>query len=362
MKKTLSYTIPLIAGFFACVPFIYFKLTPPLSWWPLIITCAGCAGMYLLFMEINPIIKGVSLLSFISCFFSNVPYLSFNAYVAIVFCCYFYIGAIKMKSWGPTFRMLKAVLVLNLLLIAAQFFSHDQLLNFGLTEITQFGVVGHHMQEASFIVIVSAFLIQLHPGFLIIPVFVALFCNSTWSVLCIAIGTWIYFPSKVWRRIAFLIFIGFVVMGVITHKFEANWSVQHYHGRMSIWKRTIELTNERALPGWGLGTYKVIFPIKSGLPDTPVKTAHNDWLQMLFEIGYPLFILFVGVNITTFLRLLNQYREDKIKYSRVLAGYSIIVVDMMVHFPMRMIQTVLLMLLFLAYCEMIVRRRTIHLE
>ena len=347
MKRALSYIIPALAGFLACVPFINFRLVAPPQWWPFVLTLTGFMGMIILFMRVSFIVKGVAFLGLISCFFSKVPYLSFNSYFSIVICCYFYIGAIRMESWKPTFNMLKALLLLNGLLIIAQFFSDDRMLNFGLKEISTFGVVGQHMQEASFLVILSALLIQVHPGFLVIPILAAFFCNSTWALCCAAVGVWVYFPSKKWKKIAVFLAISMVIMGIITHKFTANLSP--YSGRWPIWVRTVEILNEYPWTGWGPGTYKAIFPLKNELPSVTAKTAHNDWLQFAFEIGYPMFSLLCLAVLGIYLRISNN--------KNLLAGFSMIACNMLVHFPARMIQSVLLIILFLAYCAQKKRER-----
>lgn len=152
-----------------------------------------------------------------------------------------------------------------------------------------------------------------------------------------------------------MVALAFVLMGWATHKFETNLA---QNNRLHTWRRTVELTNERPWTGWGIGTYKVIFPVKGGISGIPWKTAHNDWLQFLFELGYPMFVLLMVGVVGVSWRLMIRYNE--IVCSRVLAGFSMIVVDMTVHFPARMIQSVLLILIFLAYCELTFQRRTIR--
>ncbi len=332
--------IPALAGFLACVPFIDFRLVAPPQWWPFILTLTGLLGMIVLFMRVSLVIKGVALLGLISCFFSKVPYLSFNAYFSIVICCYFYIGAIRMESWAPTFKMLKALLLLNGMLIVAQFFSDDRMLNFGLKEISTFGVVGQHMQEASFLVILSAFLIQIHPGFLAIPILAAFFCNSTWALCCLAVGIWVYFPSKQWKGIAVFLMICMIIMGIMTGKFEANLADGN---RLNAWIRSIEILNEYPWTGWGPGTFKVIFQLKQEFVSVPWKTLHNCWLQFAFETGYPMFSLLCAVVLGICYRIAGN--------RNLLAGFLMIACNMLVHFPTRMIQSVLLIILFLAYCD-----------
>jgi O-antigen ligase len=313
--------------------------------------------MYLLFLRISLVIKGVALLGFISCFISNAPHLSFNAYFSVVACCYFYIGAMHMESWGPTFRMIKTLLVLNGLLITAQFFTQDQLLNFGLEKISSFGVVGHHMQEASFLVVLTALLIQIHPAFFVVPMVAAVFCNSTWALICVAVGLWVYFPNSRIRKASLFVLLWFFVMGWVTQKFKINLSPGS--GRLQVWLRSIELLNHRPWTGWGPGTYKFIFPSISGIKGVPWKTAHNCWIQFPFEVGYPLFGIMVTTVSCTYLRLHSLYKRTG--NTKLMAGFSMIACNMLVHFPTRTTQCVLLILLFLAFCDLRLRHRRIKL-
>ena len=132
-------------------------------------------------------------------------------------------------------------------------------------------------------------------------------------------------------------------------------------GRMPVWERTIKVVNLRPL-GFGAATYKLIFPLVS--QDIPPsrgaaqakweyentcgeglawRRAHNFICQLLFEYGYPGLIFFVSF----FIGILLNIRKDPLK----LAGMTILAVNSMTSFPDRMTQSVLIILMFLAFCE-----------
>jgi O-antigen ligase len=117
--------------------------------------------------------------------------------------------------------------------------------------------------------------------------------------------------------------------------------------RLPVWEKTIQLTNLHPFAGWGISTYKIVFPVlgKSSYVGAPFLHAHNDWLQVLFETGYIGFAFMVIVFGYIFYKLL---KTDK---WLMIIGLLIISLDMCVHFPMRGLYAVPLITLFFAFCE-----------
>ena len=94
--------------------------------------------------------------------------------------------------------------------------------------------------------------------------------------------------------------------------------------------------------------YKIIFPNMANLPISAQYeghwlNAHNDWLQVLFEMGMFGFITIIGFAVS----LLKKCRGI------VLFGAVLVMVTLTVHFPMRTTQIVPLLILFVAYVERI---------
>ena len=138
-----------------------------------------------------------------------------------------------------------------------------------------------------------------------------------------------------------------------------------------IWERTVQLVNEHPLTGWGIGTYKVIFPALSG--DLTAKgigftkdfwvweyegtkgnwmawrQAHNVWAQILFEmgnIGLALFLGLIGYLVWLF-ALVKKTAQTVLAFS----GFTMIMTSMLVYFPDRMIQCVPILLCYMAFYE-----------
>ncbi len=314
--------------------------------WFLLILLSAFLGMYILFFNTSYIVKTIPIFAFINCFFSCAPYISFNAYCSTVACCYFYILCSRIENWQPIFRALRIILFLNLLLMVMQFIGKDSFLNFGLKQITCFGVIGQHMQMGSFSIVLAMMLLPLGILYILFPFLVSVFCISIWTALSAGLGLCVYLFSKN-KKIAlislFIIVSMFLYSSNFYGKFKANFDKKT--GRITVWKNTIKLANERPWLGYGIGTYKAVFPALSKMQTIPWKTAHNFWLQLLFEIGYPATIV---VFLSMILLFLLLWRAKEIL---CLAGLTMLNVDWLVHFPDRMLQAVLIMILFLAFCK-----------
>jgi hypothetical protein len=115
--------------------------------------------------------------------------------------------------------------------------------------------------------------------------------------------------------------------------------------RIPVWLATIKLSNQHPLMGWGIGSFKYVFPSLSGIRNSglPWKQAHNDFLQILFETGYAGLIF----SLTALGVLIYKLRKN----ITLLIGLGLICVDMSIHFPFRVANTVLILICFLAYCE-----------
>jgi len=237
-----------------------------------------------------------------------------------------------------------------------QITGHDSLLNFGVGNILphvddlRVGIIGQHMQMASFSVVLSSLLIAISPLFLIFPIVVSFLGHSSWGIVSSFAGIVTYFSKKSIKFTGILL----VVLSLISVFYMVREgkidSAFAESGRISVWKRTIEFINQRPFFGWGIGTFKEVFPAISNLKCIPYAEAHNCWLQIGFESGYLGMIFSIGIFL--FLAVKLFYFE---KYA-LLSGLIMIGVDMIGHFPTRQINCVPLLILFIAYCDSQVRK------
>lgn len=349
-----AYTCLAIVFFVALslIPPINFVVkNPPLEIWLWLVLIAGFLGVFTFFIKTSLVVRFIAFSAFVNCFFSAVPYLSFSSYISVIACCYFYILCTKIENWKIVFKALQAVVILNVFLMFMQFISHDPLLNFRVFHVEHYGIMGQHMQMASFIVIISALLLTVSKFYFLIPLAVALFCHSSWSFLCVALGCFVYLFQINAKLAGYLIISCALLFGVWVikdHKISENMSSES--GRFGVWKKSIELSNQRPWSGWGIGTYKDLFAPLSQMQCTPWRNAHNFIIQLIFEVGYPLTLCLV-LSLGGLLWALF-----KAKAWLLLSGLVMITTDAFIHFPDRMIQAVPLLIVFFAFCKFNLRR------
>lgn len=314
----------------------------------MMILIAGFFGLFTLFINVSCVIRSIAISTFVLCFFSNSPYITFTSYVSIVLCCYFYILCKRIEDWKIIVKVLQTLLLLNLVLLILQYFGMDSLLNYGLgRDITGFGIIGHHMQMGSFSVVLSAILLPFNAGVLLFPLLIAFLCHSVWTLIPAVAGGFVFLYKSQKKLAQIILVVGGLVFGSVAisqHKFEENLAKS---GRAEVWQTALSYSNHHPFVGWGAGSFKVLFPAFNLQPEryTPYKNAHNSLIQLIFEMGYPFagFIFFMLGNLI--------WRLYKAGETRCAAGLTMILLDSMVHFPDRMMQTVPLIICFLAYCE-----------
>lgn len=323
---------------------------PENSWWLWMIVTAGFFGIFTIFIKTNIFVRFIAIAGLINCFFSVSPYISFTSYCSLVLCCYFYICCTRIEDWSLVFKAATTIMLLNAFLMIMEFFGKDTLMDWGLSQTQNFGVIGHHMQMASLAVIIGAFLLTAGKINILFTFMAALFTKSSWSFLCSCVGFIIIMRKLRWAAIL-LVAIFMVIFGIWslhTHKIQENFNDKS--GRVVIWEKSFYLASKRPWLGWGIGTYKDVFFPVSRLTCVPWKTAHNFIAELSFEVGYPLTICVLFVLGYLSLILIRK------KLWSLLAGLVMMFMDALVHFPDRMMQTVPLIIIFLAFCTVCLRK------
>jgi len=360
MDKIKSYSVGFILAALAVVPPINFSVNAPSDYWPWWIMMAGFLGFYTMFLKTSLIVKFLAVAGFINCFFSSSPYLSFTSYISIVFMCYFFMLCKSIKDYGIVFRVLQCLLIFTSFMFVMQIAGLDRLLNFGRSVAPIdfcFGIVGQHMQSASLSVVLAAALMPFNVFNLSFPFITSVFCNSAGGFLCASSGIIAFFYKKIQKRyflIPVALLIIFSLWMVLSGKLNANTYAGG--GRLTVWKSTVHLAIQRPLMGWGAGMYKSIFPALGGISGVPWKTAHNCWLQLLFEFGIPITMFISGYFVYLMVSLARLTRRASFRKNafRCLAGLTMISLNMCFHFPTRVLGCVLIIIFFLAYCQKII--------
>lgn len=355
MKKIYPYLALAIICLLALIPPCdWFIKNPYNDKWLWMITISGFLGLMTMFVETNWYVRTIAVVGFFNCFFSCIPYLSFSAYVLLVGCCWFYIVCERIEDWTPIFKALQAVLLLNVLILVMAKFHKDPLLNFGLKEtVEQYGIMGHHMLMGSFAVVVASLLICYNRLNIVFPFLISIVCVSTWSFFCAAVGLFLMILPKMGKYawcILFVLCLTFLAWSYKESKFATN--IGPGSGRAEVWKKSIELSLKKPWMGWGIGSYKDIFPALNVTPEHYLlyRTAHNFVVELLFEVGVPMTLIIVVGLIVLFLKLLLH------RLYLNAAGIAMVVSDASVHFPDRVTQCVPIIIALIAYSVFCLRR------
>lgn len=197
------------------------------------------------------------------------------------------------------------------------------------------------MRVATVFAVMAPFLILKNKKYLIPLAGVAFLSFSMGFIIALASGTLAYlflrFPRH--RRMVCLLAVLFLEL-ILWANFIKTKDIFCLHVRGLTWLQTFKDGLQYPFTGWGMGTYKIIFHTVHG---NNFWQAHNDWLQMVYEVGYIAIIPILAYVIY----LLKITKKNPLLSS----GLIVLGVIMFFHFPMRMFQTPLVMIAWLAYCE-----------
>ena len=378
-KKALSYVLGGFLGLLIIAPPINYEIPLLINsfHWLYMICAAGFFGFLLWKTNINIWLKVLSVFLFISCFFSQAPALSFNAYALCVFALYL-LWALKHCDFKIVVRFIEAAFWFEVFLGILQMLGKDVLLSFSNRETVFMGTMMQYMRCASVILCMAPFLLWKSKLYLIPLLVIMVFSKSSTFAVCMISGcsAWLWFECPELRK--WIVLGGAFCIGIYAFYDFGSWQgaiAPSNGGRLitwvavvktwlfdlslatpsSIWKMNGPFNLQWFFVGHGMDTFLPLFPIyKHDL--NPFPQAHNDWLQMMWETGIISFGLVSAYLISLIKKLLNN--ENYL----LLAGLVIIGVDAFFAFPMRMTQTMFLMVAYCALCERKLRWTRIKLR
>lgn len=128
---------------------------------------------------------------------------------------------------------------------------------------------------------------------------VGIFCSGSRNGLVVAVLQLAIFALLVkGRAIAFAGFAGLIgLVSVVAIRGIGGRSLSLTEWaddpRIGVWQIAIDLMRERPWLGWGLGSYKLLYPSRLIDPEYPnVFHPHNFWLMLGCETGWPFMVLF----------------------------------------------------------------------
>ena len=172
----IDYTIPLMVNS---------------SHWCYLVAASGLLGFALWQTRIPALLKILSVYLFANCFFSQTPYLSFNAYilVAVSFYAFLFFQYCNLK---PILQLVEAAFWFELFFCVMQLLGRDKLFNFDRPEPVMFGTVMQYMRFGSLLAVMAPFVILKNKWNLIPIVIATVFLKSSTLMLSLAAGLFFF--------------------------------------------------------------------------------------------------------------------------------------------------------------------------
>lgn len=362
----------------AAIPMIALALVPPAviklpiiantSFWIWLVLVAGFSGIVYKNTSANIWLKALALFCLATCFTAKIPYIAFTAYIMMALFFYYYLLCKKISDYTLIFKAVQGIFFINCVMLIAQLTGHDNLLNFNHETPVVLGIVGNPMQLASLLTICAPFLLVYRKWHIIPLLIFAIWIKSSGMILALGGGI-IFYTWFTFKKFRMFITIGVALLIILFAWNDGLMAKFRQSGgdRWPIWVRTVQLANKKPIFGYGIGTYRVLFPVLAGEisgngqadwryeyttgNQMAWRQAHNCWLQLIFEIGYvgtALVFGLIGWLIWLFVWAVKT-KENVIAAS----GLLIILLDLTVHFPDRMPQAILIIICYMAYYQSI---------
>lgn len=373
MRNAAKYIAAFVIAVICLIPpvFIQIHATVNTTAWMWGILLGGFLGFLYLFTKANPWVKALVVFSFVGCFSSSVPYLSFSLYLSVILGAYFYLMCLSIDDWEPVYKTIQSLFFVSVLLIVMQRFQGDTLLNFNRKAAVFFGTINNPMMLASYITCLTPFLIMRNRLNAIPVLLVAVMSQSAGMVFSLGAGILFYLCFKIKNKwVSVLVALTLMVMAFALVRKDTAVINFMDGGRGKIWQRTIELVEKSPWMGRGIGTFQVIFPVFSADISGGFagdwnyewtigswiawRKTHNCWLQLYFEIGRLGIIGILGLAFSYLWMFIRVHKTPVIIFATV--GMVILAANMTVHFPTRMPQTVIVLLSYLAFYEFILKK------
>ncbi len=419
MRKAISYFVAVVLGVLCVAPPLDYSIPiggpglfiDPFRWLYCVIL-AGLFGFFILFQEIHILLKIIVVYLFCSSYLSQAPAESFNAYILVVVTLYLFILCQKC-DFDIIINMLVAVFFFQITIAFIQHAGLDKLTYFGTAmnfdqagklvavspdvanpRTVYFGTVFQQMRFASLLCCLSPFLVYKSKWFLI-PIMVMAFLLGSLGfslAVCVGLIVYLYFTVKEKENRSWILFFILLLGLIFAVRSFSHIRVEIVEGRLPVWwvvikswcldtsgkvigvdkagvwvwnalyhngkpdfmgaSQTGPLDWTRFWFGHGLDTFGPMFRIYKHDMNA-FNPAHNTHLQYLWEGGIILFCLIEAYFISIFVRLK--------KYGEVLlfSGAVVIWINMFLHFPGQMTQTIWILVAFAAFCEQRIKNDTI---
>lgn len=157
-------------------------------------------------------------------------------------------------------------------------------------------------------------------------------------------------PVWMWTlpAIFLLLIVLFFTTGALVTRFGDSPSAGDItaDGRAQIWSESWQLVRAFPVTGSGLGTFeRALYPFRRSMPTAAVDYAHNDYLQLLAELGIPGFLLAMALAARIFERAFTAFRSSRMPWlglglmAALIAGAVHSLVDFNLYIPANALTT-----------------------
>ena len=331
MKKLIPYFIGIVVAVQAICPPLPFSIkftNSPIQFvWTFLFF--GVLSIYFVFTKGNIFLKILLPYLFLNSFFSTIPHASMTTFIWIMIGSYFYLLCLEVEDWQPVFKILSCVFMIEAILFFLRAIDKDTLLNFGKGSTLCLGSVGNPMQFKSLLILLLAFIVQ---------------------------------DMRSLKRYLIWIYVAFIPFALYIISMPNFWAHFSY-ARLAVWIEAFKLFLKHPFIGWGLGTFKSIFPaIARGNFELEGvwENAHNEFVESLCDIGsigFILFLLFAAYLMQVRIYMVNKWQPRiSVKCGGLaLLGSLMASYTLCLYFPMNQQHTSLLLIIFVAYREQQIR-------
>lgn len=195
----------------------------------------------------------------------------------------YYLVVVYTRSVKPLMKIIAAVAILNTIFATLQFFNIGFIYQlkyvanegWGGSEI--FGLMGYKSQLGIYQALALPICYVLNPYLSIIPLVGLLLSKSLTAIIPAAIGMIYLLRNKI-RKVYFSYPYMMVLIGVIT--FLCIWFYHRLSFRFDVWVATLGMIKEKAITGYGLGSFKYI-------GNTHYADPYGLYLEVAYALGVP---------------------------------------------------------------------------
>ncbi len=391
MKK---YTVFAILLIFALFPPLAKEgtISMPSNVWAWILLFFGIIAIFFLnSSKLNICIKILGLYLYIACFFSQLPHVSFFCYFNVLLCISFYLLCRYLKKEELEFQLnlFPALLLLQFIFLTVQTLNKDAIFNSLDTHHIKFGTIGNTSMLGCFLITIGGILCMKNKWYIVPLIILVILSKSMFALAALWVGLCFYLFFKTKKKSLPAILLLLCIPFMATYHWGASEKI-----RLKVWQRGIEMVMfdrtsatekkfnlTRSLKGWGMGTWKYLYPLNSeGLDyywgETNKETgvyemhewtigkhkgdwlmwvrAHNDYLQAYFELGFVGLLLMLGFIGTIIIGFIRAQKTEIFIIST--AGLIAIAINMIGMFPTKMIQAVPIIIFSIAYNRFLAKK------